>query len=241
MNRRKPSNSSERDNSPSPPAASEDEPSVQPDGMPDRRWRTAISVWIPLHLFALLVSFAAVVEPSSLHASLQSLLRPYLQSTHFGADDRPLYFAYGDTSEQPHRLEISKRDIASADAEVLWTNPHFRSDQRQITFVSDLAGGPGLAVSDRYARWLSTAATLAENEQPSLVAELILPLVRQDESIRAIRITRLVTDLNSTIDEELPPPYIARVIRENDQVSLVQLQPERLAAISARESAGEDE
>ena len=91
---------------------------------------------------------------------------------------------------------------------------------------------PGFAESDRYARWLATAATLAENDQPGLVAELLLPVVQADTSIRAVRIKRLTTDLNTTLDESLPPPYVARIVRSAGNVSLVQLQPARLSAVS---------
>ena len=73
------------------------------------------------------------------------------------------------------------------------------------------------------------------------MAELIAPIVRQDESIRAIRITRLITDLNSTVDESLPPPYVARVIRDGDRVRLVQLQESRLTAGADRSGNADDE
>ena len=100
-----------------------------------------------------------------------------------------------------------------------------------------MASRPGLAESDRYARWLSTAATLAENDQPSLVAELLLPVVRGDESIRAIRIARQLNDLDATIEDSLPAPYMARVVRRGDSVALVQLQPERLSAMAPPKSS----
>ncbi len=184
--------------------------------------RTLLSIWLPLHLMALFVSFSAVVEPSSIHARLHSLMRPYLQLTHFDADDRPLYLAHGDSSEQPHRLQVTTAaisDIDSAEGESQW---------RTIAAPSPA----GFAASDRYGRWLATAATLAESEQPSLVAELLLPIVQADESIQAVRIVRLPTDLNTTLDDSLPPPFTARVIREAGQVSLVQLQEARLSAVT---------
>lgn len=201
--------------------------------MPSDRVRAAISIWLPIHLFALLVSVSAVVEPSSIHARLHSLLRPYLQLTHFGVDDRPLYLAYGDSSEQAHRLEVTDAEIQQSDANVEWTNPHFRSsDDSRLTIVGGLAAQPGLAVSDRYSRWLSTAATLAESDQPSLVAELLLPVLPQDGSIRGVRIVRRVTDLNTTLDDNLPPPYAARISTVAGRTSLIRLQETRLNAIA---------
>jgi hypothetical protein len=201
--------------------------------MPGDGVRAAISIWLPIHLFALGVSLLAVVEPSSIHARLQSLLRPYLQLTHFGVDDRPLYLAYGDTSEQAHRLEVTEAEIQQSDASVEWMNPHFRaSDDSQLTIVGGWAAEPGLAVSDRYARWLSTAATLAESEQPSLVAELLLPVLRSDGSLRGVRIVRRTTDLNTTLDENLPPPFVARIATVAGRRSLIRLQETRLNAIA---------
>lgn len=199
-------------------------------GIPGVGIRAAVSIWLPIHLFALLVSFSAVVEPSSVQVRFQDLFRPYLQATHFGADDRPLYLAYGDSSEQPHRLESTEVEITSGDADVDWQSVHFREDDvTTFSFVGGPAATAGLAVSDRYGRWLSTAATLAENEQPSLVAELLVPVVRSDEAIRAIRIVRMTTDLSATVEED-NYPYVARVIRDGNRVSLVQLQPSRLSA-----------
>ncbi len=193
-------------------------------GFPSDTVRTLLSIWLPLHLFAVFISITAVVEPSTVHARLLSLLRPYLQLTHFDADDRPLYLAHGEPSEQPHRLQVSSDEINNFDAA--------QSDQNWTTI--EPIGRAGFAESDRYFRWLSTAATLAEHDQPGLVAELLLPIVQSDESIRAVRIIRLPTDLNSTVDESLIPPYSARVIRDQNRVSLVQLQSARLSAEAVR-------
>ena len=84
-------------------------------------------------------------------------------------------------------------------------------------------------MSDRVARWLSTAATLAENEQPGMVAELLMPIAQLHPNVKAIRIVRLPTDLND-INAETESPYVARVIRRDDRVSLVQLKPARLSS-----------
>ena len=161
--------------------------------------------------------------------------------THFGVDDRPLYLAYGNASERPHRLEVTRADLQHFDSEVEWTNPHFReNDESRLTIVRGPAAAAGLAISDRYARWLATAATLAETEQPSLVAELLLPVLGQDDSIRGVRIIRRPTDLASTLETE-DTPYVARVIRGASEISLVQLKPTRLNAIADRPEEPADE
>jgi hypothetical protein len=190
----------------------------KPTAMAGPTMRTWLSLWVSVHLLAILVSFTGVVEPSTIHARLSELAHPYLRPTHFAADDRPVYLAYGDSFEQPHRLQVTTSivtDIASVDA-LRWQ-------------AVGPDGGPGLAVSDRVARWLSTAAMLAENEQPGLVAELLLPVAQHDPRIRAIRIVRFPTDL-SDINEEAESPYVARVVRDGDFVSLVQLRPARLSS-----------
>lgn len=210
-------------------------------GLPSERVRMMLSIWVPIHLFALLLSLAAVVEPSSLHARLLDLMRPYLQLTHFGVDDRPLYLAYGNPSEQPHRLEVTETPIQHHGESAKWINPHFRAgDESQLTIVSGLAAKPGLAVSDRYARWLATAATLADTEQPSLVGELLLPVVEADETVRGIRILRRPTDLSATV-ETVETPYLARVVRSGDSTSLVQLRSDRFNAIAQPQPEQVDE
>lgn len=189
--------------------------------------RACLSGWLLFHLLAITVSFTSVVEPSAIHAQLSKLVHPYLRPTHFAADDRPVYLAHGDASEQPHRLQVTTASPADFDS------------IDSIDTVSWRTVGPnrnaGLAVSDRVARWLSTAAMLAENDQPSLVAELLLPIIEDDMAVTAIRIVRLPTDL-SDIDAEAESPYVARVIRSGDLVSLVQLNPARLSspAVSSR-------
>jgi hypothetical protein len=209
------------------------------DGLPSSGVRAFLSIWLPLHLFAIFISFSAVVEPSGLHASLQGLLRPYLQVTHFDADDRLVYLAHGEATERAHRLQVSTNEITNLEGgagDQGWTTIGPRgkvvTTQAGREIVESFASRPGLAESDRYARWLTTAATLAENEQPGLVAELLLPVVRSDQSIKAIRIERLMNDLDSTVEESLPPPYMARVVRNDDRVALVQLQATRLSAVA---------
>ncbi|MGI9471618.1 MAG: hypothetical protein ACR2NZ_08820 [Rubripirellula sp.] len=196
---------------------------------PSRGVRAALSFFVTLHLFALLISFTSVVEPSSLHSQLSSLVHPYLRPTHFAADDRPVYLSHGQSDEQPHRVQVTKQPITelteSGEADWVTVGPGEQSG---------FAATPGLAVSDRVVRWLVTAAMLAENDQPSMVADLMLPLVQNDNEIQGIRIVRFPTDL-SDINAENETPYVARVIRKDDSVSLVQLNEKRLSSTPINE------
>jgi hypothetical protein len=182
--------------------------------------RTWLSIWVCLHLFALAISYTNVVEPSGLHAQLTQLLRPYLRATHFGADDRPVYLTHGDPLEQPHRLQITTAT----------GNPATLRENQWVT-MEGLVGRakPGLAASDRMMRYLSTVAMLAGNEQPSLAAELLLPIAVQNPEVTAIRIVRLPTDLNE-INTGISTVYVAGVIRRDDSPALVQIRDARLNA-----------
>jgi hypothetical protein len=193
------------------------ETSISTD-QPAARVRVALSLWLVFHLAALAISFTSVVEPSTLHARLAQLVHPYLRPLHFAADDRPVYLAQGDAGERPHRLQVTRdvvTDIAAVDR------------YRWQTVGPDAS--PGLAVSDRLSRWLTTAAMLAENEQPSLVAEMLLPFVQGDPTIHSVRIVRLLTEL-SDVNEQASSPYVARVIRDGDLITLVKLNPPRLSS-----------
>jgi hypothetical protein len=186
--------------------------------------RTSLSVWTVFHLFALFVSFVSVVEPSSLQRQFLSLVHPYLTLGHFGADDRPVYLAHGNESEQPHRLQISFDEVTQSD----------QADQCEWTTIGagdyeSSSATPGGAVSDRVARWISVAATLAQSEQPGVVAELLLPIARHFPNAKAIRIVRFPTDLSDVTATE-DSPYVAAIVRSQNVVSLIQLTPERLSS-----------
>jgi hypothetical protein len=191
--------------------------------------RLVLSIWLCFHLFAILISFTYVVEPSTIHARLSGWAYPYLRSTHFSADDRPVYLAHGDPSERPHRVQITN-DLVS-DIELVDT-------YRWRTVGPDVT--PGLAASDRVARWLSTAAMVAGNDDPGLVAELMLPIIEQNSDATALRILRLTTDLGD-IGEADESIYVARVIRRGNEVSLVRLEAARLSARAAEPTTNRPE
>lgn len=195
--------------------------------MPSASIRFLLSLAVALHLFAITASFLSVTAPSETQDRWLRFVQPYLQATHFGLDDRPIYLADGAASEQPLRLQVS----ATA-------SPVGPQDWRII----DSPGWPGLPADDRMHRWLATAAMLAESEQPSLVAELLLPVAVHDESIKAIRIRRLPRASGPGIVDGESLPYTARVVRSGDRVSLVQLQPSRLNATAVEAAPeGDDE
>jgi hypothetical protein len=180
--------------------------------------RVGLSIWVTFHLAAIWISFTRVVEPSTLHSRLSELVHPYLRPAHFSADDRPVYLAHGNSDEQPHLLQVTAAPVTDA-----------RSADRYRWETVGPDRYAGLAVSDRVARWLSTAAMLAENEESGLVAELLLPIIESEESVNAVRIVRLPTGL-SDVNEEAESMYLARVRRTGDVVSLIQLSPDRLSA-----------
>jgi hypothetical protein len=214
--------------------ASAERGAMLPDSatVPSTITRSWVSIWLCVHLIALMISFTGVVEPSTLHARLSGLVHPYLRAAHFAADDRPVYLVHGTSSEQPHRLQITDDLLYDIDGV---TNCTWRTvgegdyDTQKST--------PGFAVSDRVARWLSTAATLSEHDQPGVVADLLIPVAKYFPDATAMRIVRFPTDLNdvNVVEES---PYVARLIRDGDQVSLIQLTPRRLSSEVVPASGG---
>ena len=186
--------------------------------VPSGTARGLLSLWLSFHGAAVFLSFTGVVEPSAIHARLNALFHPYLRPPHFSADDRPVYLTYGEAGEGPHQFQVTSATI---------------NDLEKIDSYDWRSIGPeraaGLAASDRLARWLSTAAMLAENDQPGLVAQLLLPAVRNDEEIAAIRILRQTTDL-SDVNENPESIYVGKVVRGSDPVSIIQLNPTSLSS-----------
>lgn len=192
-------------------ASNNDSKSVDVSGV-----KQALPVLAVAHLIAVAFSYLAIVEPSSIHTSILASSAPYLRSTHFAADGRRYYMAHGTPDEQPHRLQYATLD----DQQAIDSNTNWETVKP--------SGIPGLASSDRYQRWMILTATLAESDQPSLAAALLLPLVKQDDSIDVIRVIRLPTELTTAADDSAPPPYVARVVRDENQTRIVSIQSPRL-------------
>jgi hypothetical protein len=186
--------------------------------LPSPTTRFVVGGLVLMHLIGLLVSFTAIIEPSTTHNQLLGLLTPYLRATHFSADGRRFYLAHATPDEQPHRLQVARANEF----------PSFEVDPRTEWTTVEPAGIPGLASQDRYARWMALAAMLAESDRTSLTATLLLPLVDDESQIDAVRVVRLPTQLTTVADDSRGPVFLARVIRDNDSVKLVSIQPKRL-------------
>ncbi|WP_372898622.1 hypothetical protein [Stieleria sp.] len=200
---------------------------VDSQALPSSTWTGLISAAILVHLFALFVSYTAIIEPSTTHSSLLDLLSPYLRSTHFAADGRRFYLAHATPDEQPHRLQFA----SAADGDTLVID-------RQTEWTTiEPSGIAGLAESDRYGRWMGLVATLAQSDRPSLAAALLMPLVAADPSIEAVRIVRLPTQLTTAADDAAPPVYLARVVRDANEVRLVSIGAKRLSTYSREQDA----
>lgn len=213
--------------SPSQPTA----PTSDSAARPSLRIRTVLTVWLCMHLPAILISFTGGVEPSTIHAQLSNLTHIYLRPAHFSADDRPVYLAHGNPSEQPHRVQVTTELVSDID---------LVETHRWQTAGPD--GAAGLAVSDRVWRWLSTAVMVGENDQPGLVAELLMPIVQQNPDVTAVRIVRLPFPADLTgINEETESPYVARVVRRDNGVSLVRLESARLSSQAVKPNANRQE
>ncbi len=216
------------------PGEKESSPLTAPDvseseaALPSPTTRIVISGLVLLQLTGLLVSYTAIIEPSMTHNQLLALLTPYLRATHFSADGRRFYLAHATPDEQPHRLQVAGANEF----------PSFEVDPRTEWTTVEPAGIAGLAIQDRYARWMALAAMLAESDRTSLTATLLLPLVDDDSQIDAVRVVRLPTQLTTVADDSRGPVFLARVIRDDDAVKLVSIQPKRLTTYSRRQSEG---
>jgi len=205
--------------------------------------RSCLSLAIIAHLLAITVSFLAAVEPSATHLTLDGLLSPYLRMTHFGADRRAVYLAHGEPIEQPHRLQIRRRghDEGGTDER---GHDEGGTDEGWETIAP--RGRAGLAAADRDGRWLATIASLGESNQAGIAASLLLPslerMMAEDDSgrppIAQVRIRRLPTELTTVVDDALPPPYVAAVVRHGERLDLVQVKEPRLNSLSSGRSRG---
>ncbi|QDT13124.1 hypothetical protein [Planctomycetes bacterium K23_9] len=199
------------------------------ENFPPLSIRRLLSIFVLFHLVAVAVSMTAVGASSQTQAWLNGVLQPYTMPTHFRTQGERVYLASGEAIENPHQLQVlyvsdaTKDDaIGSLDASLAWE-------------VMPSQGIPGLAVDDRYARWISTMVTLIDSGSPSLIAELLLPIIRSDDSILAVRIVRLPTQLSLVTDAEPDPVYVAAVARSSDSVSLVRIDELRLRTMSRDE------
>lgn len=166
------------------------------------------------HLFLVATSLLSTVSPSGWMSQILAVGNPYLRATHFGVDARPVYLAHGNPNEQPLRLRVN-------DDEELLPNT--------------IAGAGS---DDRQQRWLATVGLLAEQEQPSLVAELVMPVLQRTQWQRPsdaiqdpmVRLIREPTILSDVLDDQAPPLYEAKIINNQGEIAVVRLLPPRLTA-----------
>ena len=160
------------------------------------------------HLFLVATSFLSTVSPSGLASQILAIGNPYLRATHSGADDRPVYLAHGNPDEQPLRLKVDGNGL-----------------------LPDTIAGAGS--DDRQQRWLATVALLAQQEQPSLVAELILPVIKRppfpEQTVanngQIVRLIREPTILSDMLDDQAPPIYEAKIVNDRGEIAVVRLLP----------------
>lgn len=183
--------------------------------VPSRLNRRVLTAFLVFHAVAIVSSMTAVVGSSESQARLNDLLRPYTMPTHFRTQGERVFLAGGEAIENPHQLQVLRDEPESSD----WA-------------TIGAGGVRGLAVDDRTVRWIETLTTLVESESPSLVAELLLPLIRRDQTITAIRIVRLPTVLSLVPDTEPDEIYVAAVSRSSDAVSLIQIDEPRLRTMN---------
>lgn len=208
-------------------------------GLPSARTRWLISIGGILHFIAISLSMTAVVASSDTQAKLNGWLQPYTMPTHFRTQGERLFLTAGEESESPLRIQVQRKS-----SKPYTPNP---LDDETIWETIQPPGVPGLGANDRYTRWLASVMTLVNSESPSLVAELLLPMLRGDESMTAVRIVRLSSDLS--LDYDLGDeakynnvPYTAVVVRDGENTSLVRVNEARLSTFrknaQGNESAG---
>ncbi|MEO1614246.1 MAG: hypothetical protein AAFV88_00265 [Planctomycetota bacterium] len=194
--------------------------SVAATNLPGPIVRRTLVALVVIHLLIIGLSFSAIVQPGATHNQLLQVASPYLRGTHFAADGRPFFLAHGTPDEQPHRLQVADSGDSVGSQFVFDVTTDWKNVQPDFF--------PGLAASDRYQRWIVTAATLAATDQPSLAAMMLQPLLQKNPSNDAARIIRLPTQLTTAEQDAAPPVYLARVVRDDEQLDLISIESPRL-------------
>lgn len=209
-----------------------------------------LTLAVMVHLLALAVGSIAARDPSQTVSELSGWFGPYLQMLHFASDDRPVDLARGDAREQPLSLLVT--ESLPDDSLAAGSSPADSSSKALRAVESSLSGDglrsalppvlPGAGADDRQQRWLGTLTLLADRDQPSLVAELLQPALKQAASPTRpafVRIVRHPTVLSAD-DSDDPPPYEAWIMPSGNpdapDWSIVCRQPRRLTAIATGDS-----
>jgi hypothetical protein len=225
-------------------------PSEERSKLPSARIRFFISALVVVHFVAISLSMTAVVASSDTQARLNGWFQPYTMPTHFRTQGERLFLTAGEESESPLRIQVQRQSSARL------TSVSRVAERTSLDATWETIQPPGmkgLGANDRQSRWLASVMTLVNSESPSLVAELLLPMLRDDESITAIRIVRLSSDLSLDYETfgELDDgtqlsavPYTAVVVRRGESTSLVRVNEARLSTFNkdieskVNESAG---
>ncbi|MEM1227612.1 MAG: hypothetical protein AAGJ40_18080 [Planctomycetota bacterium] len=173
-----------------------------------------VTLAVLVHLVVVGMSIVSTVGQSQTTATWMMLAGPYLQATHFGLDETPIYITHGKRVDQPRTLSIERSD-----------------ETRRRSLLP--ARWAGMGSDDRQQRMLRAVESLVDADQPSLAAHLIAPLippVARDGDIIVMR--REPTLLSSAEDDTSPPPYRAHLVSKDEDWSIVQWPETRLTAAS---------
>lgn len=228
----------------SPPASSTD----AVESLPSDSLRSAISIWLVVHLAFTALSLSAVAGASMLQLRLLSFAAVYQAPLHLAVEGRPIYLTHGEPEDQTHRVQWLREG----------------SESWEFDTVRGYRGSERLR---RYSRLAKVIAGAADSDQTAIASLLALPLVHQEiaRSGQAgvapptrVRIVRLAPDTR-VIRYPADPVETARweavivqqseqdSLRESDspaagdaelpRLALVTLKERRLNAAAAEESA----
>ena len=183
---------------------------ANPVSEPSRWMQLAVSAWVLFHFSSLLVTLlgsAVQGELSEGELGLANIARPYCDTAHFRVDSGPLTLS-GEEPLRFVRLQVLESGFGES-----WK-------------TIEPKGLPRLGEHDRYARLMRLVVMLAESEQPSLIAELLLPIVSRNSQVTSVRVVNL-KELDAAI-------YNARVSRRDGSALLIQVPARRLGTMPAK-------
>jgi len=179
------------------------------------------------HGFLLLVTYAAIVEPSEVESRLQRFFSWYLQPLHLQVDHRPIYFLH--TGTDTAALQFQRRSLP--------TGPADAGDSDSGWQPLPAVGWPGGEARKRYQRWAAMTAGLARQQEVGLAGLLARNLVA-DADVQAFR---LIAQENAML-EQFPyfekEAYRAAVVHEAGAPRFIELNERRQNALTA--SPGEE-
>jgi hypothetical protein len=186
---------------------------------------------VGLHLCLVATSYASSIGASDFQTRALALFRTYLSIFHFDADGVTLAFSDSSASEKTHRWSTSTS--TRPDSEDQW-NP---ANDPASALTMGFAGGDR---QRRVQRLLAAIARLGENEQGTLAAWLVTPIAKMQPEANFVRITREPDLMTNVVEDSASPPYVAAIIRSQDQPPRpIQSAPKRLASPTRTKSLAE--